>query len=727
MRTSTRLSALLTLGPLAPIAFVVACTGSGVSTTENVATSEARLVALATCDDVVALLRQAAKDEMNRQLDETEKRLDTDSGSCAPVYADAGASMGGGSSSSSGSSPAPAPASGSSSGDSKASSPAEPSSKSGTNNQVQGVDEADFIKSDSKYIYTAVGDKLEIVEAWPAATAHKVGAVAVTGTARKLFLDGDRAIVYSSSPKPQPTSGSNGYTPPLYSGRTSSGECTYGYDCTVAADGTQTHITIFDVSNRAAPTVLRTVTLSSSLIAARKIGHTVHTVVSEMPQGVPNLQVPNVNAYSCSARSPESIAADKIEIATTRIANEAIIDAYDFAAALPSATDSAAAAPGSCAGFYKPSIKDSATFTSVLSFDANVQEPLVRSTIVGRPGHVYASEGALYFTASFSQTNGYSFSSMQAEPEVSTVHKFGIGATANSTVYKASGLVKGHVLNQFAMDERNGDLRIATSSGKVPSESVHSTLSVLAQTGDALFVRGSVDNLAPKEDIRSVRFDGTRVFIVTFKKTDPLYVIDVSNHSAPVVRGELKIPGFSTYMHMMDENHLLTIGYDADDQGSFAYFQGVLLQIFDVSNPQDPKLAHKERIGTRGSSSEALANHLAFNYFAEKNLLALPMTICEGGQGNGSYGTNMTFSGLMVYDVTAANGFSLRGKVSHPNTSSGTGYNNAGCSNWWTQANSEVKRSLFMDQFVYSVSASRIKVNDVGNLSQDVATVALGQ
>ncbi|MBF5066245.1 hypothetical protein G6O45_23720, partial [Salmonella enterica subsp. enterica serovar Istanbul] len=113
---------------------------------------------------------------------------------------------------------------------------------------------------------------------------------------------------------------------------------------------------------------------------------------------------------------------------------------------------------------------------------------------------------------------------------------------------------------------------------------------------------------------------------------------------------------------------------DAADQGDFAWFTGVMLQIFDVSDPKNPVLAHKERIGTRGSSSEALADHLAFNYFAPKNLLAIPMTVCEGGNQNGGYGTTMSFSGLMVYDVTAAAGFSMRGKVAHPNAQSGNGY-----------------------------------------------------
>jgi hypothetical protein len=213
---------------------------------------------------------------------------------------------------------------------------------------------------------------------------------------------------------------------------------------------------------------------------------------------------------------------------------------------------------------------------------------------------------------------------------------------------------------------------------------------------------GVVDRLAPTEDIRSVRFDGDRGYIVTFKKTDPLFVLGLSDPTAPRVEAELKIPGFSTYMHRLDEGHLLTIGYDADDMGSFAYFDGVLLQIFDVRDAQNPVLAHREVIGTRGSSSEALTNHLAFNYFAPRGLLLLPMTVCEGG-GNGAYGSTMTFSGLMVYGVSTGAGFSSLGRVAHPPAS------NATCWNWWTNASSEVRRSIVMDDYVFSISDSRIR------------------
>src|SRR6185503_10173283 len=161
--------------------------------------------------------------------------------------------------------------------------------------------------------------------------------------------------------------------------------------------------------------------------------------------------------------------------------------------------------------------------------------------------------------------------------------------------------------------------------------------------------------IAPDEDIRSVRFDGPRGYLVTFKKTDPLFVLDLSKATAPAVVGELKIPGFSTYMHQLDDTHLLALGYEADDMGSFAYFNGVQLQIFDVTNPTQPSLLHKKVYGTRGSSSSALTDHLGFTYMADRGLLTLPLSICDGG-GNGMFGT-LSFSGMVALDVNMSQGF----------------------------------------------------------------------
>src|SRR5262249_24604881 len=155
-----------------------------------------------------------------------------------------------------------------------------------------------------------------------------------------------------------------------------------------------------------------------------------------------------------------------------------------------------------------------------------------------------------------------------------------------------------------------------------------------------------------------------------------------------------------------DADHLLSIGFDANDHGDFAYFDGVILQLFDVTKPTDPRLIHKEKIGTRGSSSEALTDHLAFNYFAETGLLAIPMTICEGG-GDGRNGDKLAFSGLLVYDVDVRDGFTRLGGVDHGTV---PGLPQPTCSTWWSQASSAVKRSVFLDDLVYSIAGDRAKV-----------------
>ncbi|KPA12270.1 hypothetical protein MHK_007515 [Candidatus Magnetomorum sp. HK-1] len=254
------------------------------------------------------------------------------------------------------------------------------------------------------------------------------------------------------------------------------------------------------------------------------------------------------------------------------------------------------------------------------------------------------------------------------------------------------------------MDEHNGFLRIATTTGHVPNPNVHSTLSVLHEQDGELVITGKIDNIAPTEDIRSVRFDGDQGYIVTFKKTDPLFALDLSSPYTPTIAGELKIPGYSTYMHRMDDKHLLSIGYDTEDHGSYALFQGILLQIFDVSDLTTPLLKHRHVIGSRGTSSEAATNHLAFTYFASKNVLAIPMTLCPDEEEEIPH-VQEIFDGLMVFNVTSESGFSYLGGINHHE---GT-ISDINCFPWWTQSHSTVLRSVFMDDYVFSIAEDDIR------------------
>ena len=701
---------LTTVGAGLLATLAMACNGS--ANREAVGTSQQALEALVPlqgCGEVETYVRERYVAEVNRVVDQAIAQIQKSGrGACYQGYDDAPtAGAAGGSSGSSGSAPSSSPSS------------PKASESSGTNNQVAGVDEADFVKNDGQYLYIVANGALRILKAFPANEAASVSKVVIAGTPKKLFVEGDRALVYTSVPKTGATTPSSGYGD--YSGRSS--ECTYGYDCIPSGDGTATRIIELDISNRAAPVKIRELDLSGSLLAARRIGTTIHTVVIDAPAAIPGLlgypEDSGCDTSDLALQRQKSIAGWE----ALRAKNLALVAQADIRASLPAITENGTPAVGACGGFYRPGLAEGRSFTSLVSVDLS-GGPLTSASVVSDPGVIYASETGLYMSVPHTRSDeGRWYPSMTDEKQASTVHKFRIGATPALTGYEASGTVKGRVLNQFSLDESEGHLRIATTSGHTPEPAVHSTMSILARSGGSLVLSGKVDNIAPGEDIRSVRFDGSRGYVVTFKKTDPLYVFDLGNASAPSISGELKIPGFSTYMHMMDAQHLLTIGYDADDKGDFAWFAGVMLQIFDVSDMKNPVLAHKEVIGTRGSSSEALTNHLAFTYFAPKNLLALPMTICEGG-AEGSFGTNMTFAGLMVYDASAAGGFTLKGKVAHPQTTSG-GYDSGACSQWWTQASSEVKRSVIMDDFVYSISDKRVKINGLANLAIDLAVLPL--
>jgi uncharacterized secreted protein with C-terminal beta-propeller domain len=352
-------------------------------------------------------------------------------------------------------------------------------------------------------------------------------------------------------------------------------------------------------------------------------------------------------------------------------------------------------------------------------------EPYRQTTVVGRPGAVYATASSLYIASRhyLDHMPGWYFDETDQIREATTVHKFGLNPATTSTVYEASGAVKGLILNQFSMSEHQTNLRLATTSNRSDTSRVNNTLSVLQPVGPRLELVGELDDIAPTEDIRSVQFNGDVGYVVTFKKTDPLFVIDLKNATNPTIKGELKIPGFSTYMHLMENNHLLTIGYDAQDEGWFAWFAGIQLQIIDVSDLTQPKLVHKEVIGTRGSVSDAATDHLAFNYFAQKELLAIPMIICEGGGDNIS-GDLMTFSGLLVYRTNPITGFELLGGIPHEEPETATDSWGA-CTNWWSDPDTKVKRSIFMDDYTYSIAQNKIEISTLEDLETPISSIAL--
>jgi len=272
------------------------------------------------------------------------------------------------------------------------------------------------------------------------------------------------------------------------------------------------------------------------------------------------------------------------------------------------------------------------------------------------------------------------------------------------------------------MDEYNNYFRIATTVGEVWGGNSKNNIYVLDEN---LNLTGKLEDLAPGEKIYSSRFIGNRGYLVTFKKVDPLFVIDLKDPSEPKILGKLKIPGYSDYLHPYDENHIIGVGKEAIDADSelvqqrnldFAWYQGVKIALFDVSDVENPKELSKVVIGDRGTDSYALQDHKAFLFDKSKNLLVLPITLAEiKGEktADNQYG-EFVFQGAYVYRLTLEDGFEFKGRITHyedNETFLKSGYYLYG-------GGFNIQRSLYMDNTLYTISNSMIKANNLDNLDE---------
>ncbi|HSH59494.1 MAG TPA: beta-propeller domain-containing protein, partial [Acidimicrobiales bacterium] len=282
---------------------------------------------------------------------------------------------------------------------------------------------------------------------------------------------------------------------------------------------------------------------------------------------------------------------------------------------------------------------------SVLSVDAEDPRPGPAATVLGAGELVYASAKNLYVTTTRwtgpvpledGSDNARTRPGIVPGEGTTDIHKFAITDKVR-TQYLASGRVPGRVLNQFSMSELSGDLRVATTSdgtsqGRDETGASESRVSVLRQEGEALNTVGSVDGLGKGERIYAVRFLGDRGYVVTFRQTDPLYVIDLADPTRPAVKGELKIPGYSAYLHPVGEHRLIGVGQEATEQGRPV---GTQVSLFDVSDPGSPERLAQAVLPR--SHSEAEFDHHAFLYWPSTGLTLLPVQsygmvgIPEGG------------------------------------------------------------------------------------------------
>jgi uncharacterized secreted protein with C-terminal beta-propeller domain len=217
---------------------------------------------------------------------------------------------------------------------------------------------------------------------------------------------------------------------------------------------------------------------------------------------------------------------------------------------------------------------------------------------------------------------------------------------------------------------------------------------------------------------------GDRAYMVTFKTVDPLFVIDLGNPEAPNILGSLKIPGYSDYIHPYDETHIIGFGKDTVElsqknwTGTTAFYQGMKIALFDVSDVEHPVQMFQEIIGDRGTDSELLHNHKALLFSKEKNLIAFPVTLMEvkdkSTQENGipAYG-EFTFQGAYIYNVDLTNGFNLKGHITHLGNEDlvKSGYG-------WYDSGKNVERILYIGNTLYTLSKGEIQAHDLSSLKE---------
>jgi uncharacterized secreted protein with C-terminal beta-propeller domain len=303
------------------------------------------------------------------------------------------------------------------------------------------------------------------------------------------------------------------------------------------------------------------------------------------------------------------------------------------------------------------------------------EQPTRKTLLLGGTSNMYVSPGNIYITFPEPALDGNT-----------TIYRIRI---ENSTIDpEAKGEVPGHELNQFSMDEYNNYFRIATTTRV--NGTTQNNLYVLNMN---LSIVGSLENIAPSETINSARFIENRCYLATsIVRRDPFFVIDVENTTAPKILGYLKIPGFTSYLHPYDETHVIGVGRNENNS--------VKISLFDVSNVSDPVEIDMYSVEGVWSDTLALTDHKAFLFDRSKDLLAIPMSIYYGGE-------YLRWNGLCVFNITLSDGIVLRGSITHQENSS---------INWDTVY--DVKRALYIENVLYSLSDKKIKMNSLEDLTE---------
>lgn len=483
---------------------------------------------------------------------------------------------------------------------------------SGTNNQVAGVDEADLIKTDGKLMVIARGAHLVVVDVsgGPVA-ARQVATIDVPDGAdvSQLFFDGTHVMAIGQRYQEWPTT----TTPPTPTEAQKGVTSSPAQDpATIAArmPGPRTVVQMISLADPSAPKITDTVEVDGQLAAARLVNGRARLVVRSEPLALPFVQ-------------PQSPVGEKTsEEMNRRILAEAPLEQW-----VPHLwRDGNRADLVSCDRVYIPETFAGLSMTSIVTLPLASDRAAPETTSLLAPGDVtYTSDRSLYVTAQawvdprIAQMGG-------TLPDIAdwrtAVHRFAIDGDGPAS-YVASGEVDGTIRNSFSLGEVGDHLGIATTKGTPwgATDTSESQLVTMKVDGTKLVQAGAVGGLGEGESIQSVRFVGTRAYVVTFKQTDPFYVIDLANPDAPRLAGQLKLLGYSGYLHPIGENRILGIGRAADDKGRDT---GMKATLFDTTDPAAPK-----ELGTwtdPSGWSDVEWDHHAFLYWDATGLALFPQS-----------------------------------------------------------------------------------------------------
>lgn len=513
-----------------------------------------------------------------------------------------------------------------------------------TNVQEAGVDEGDLVKTDGNFIYLARGSHFLVLNALPADQTSIVKDIDLQEQINELHLANGRVtLITSAYNSAMATTTLMGIAGPV-----------------AAPYNPVTRLYFYDVSTPAAPSLAAKYDFPGYMQGSRRIDNNIY-LVTNIQIRLPNPVSPM--DYLSSATFDENSFKDANSKAMAE--NLLRINALTLADLLPTYsrtlyTNGTAGTPTlapavDCSDISIPETANGTDLSLVFVIDTSSTAPAVSSSgVISSWCSIYMSTDSLYLTSTNSwywiePVAGIAQTPVNPEPS-STVHKFSI-AGGVKPVYRGSGVVNGWLNNQFSMGDYNGYLRVGTSRGGWWGENVSNQLAVLGELNGNLVQTGIVEGIAPGERIYAMRFDRDHGYMVTYRRTDPLFTFDLSDPKNPRKVGEIAVTGFATYIQVIGgtKNRLLTVGQSADATG---HINGNKLQLFDVTNPATPLLLGAYELGSGWST--ALYDYHAFLYFEPLGLLTIPYY---------SYGTAGSYSsGLRVFAVTDT-GFTDRGAI----------------------------------------------------------------